>query len=49
MVKRKRVSFLAKKPVKKTISFKARGRTVKFKAKVPKRVKVSFLARRKNK
>jgi len=47
MVKRKVVSFYARKPVKKTICFKTRdGKKICFKAKVPKKVKIKFLARK---
>jgi hypothetical protein len=41
----RRISFLARKPVRRTVSFKARGTTIRFKARVPKRVRVSFWGR----
>jgi hypothetical protein len=43
----KRVTFLKRDKVKREVSFKAKGKKVSFKAKVPakKRRRVSFLAR----
>lgn len=47
----KRISFLAKKKIKKKISFTAQGRKVSFKAKVPskRRKKITFYSTRKKK
>ena len=46
---RKKVTFYAKKPVKKRVAFKAKGKKVSFVAKVPskRRKKVSFYAKKK--
>jgi len=48
MARRKKVSFLANKEVEKTVSFKAQGKDVSFKAKVPskRRGRVEFYAKR---
>jgi len=47
MVRRKTVSFLARKPVKQKVCFKTKGgKKICFKAKVPKKVRVKFLARK---
>ena len=48
MARRKTVSFLAKRPIKKRVTFKVKGKKVSFVAKVPsKRMKrVTFKARR---
>lgn len=47
MVKRKRVSFLAKGIIKKRVTFKSKGRKVSFIAKVPskRRKRVTFRTR----
>lgn len=49
--KRQKVSFLAKKEVKKRVTFKARGEKVSFIATVPskRRKRVTFHAKRKSK
>lgn len=49
MVKRKTVSFLAKKKIEKRVSFVARGEKVSFIARVPskKKVRVEFYAKKK--
>ena len=39
---RKKVNFIARRPVKRLVCFRARGKKVCFKAKVPKRVKITF-------
>jgi hypothetical protein len=51
MPRRKKVSFLAKKTVKKRVTFDARGNKVSFIARVPskKRTRVTFYAKRKKK
>jgi len=48
MAKRKKVSFWAKKPAKKKVSFKTQsGKEVTFYAKVPQKTKVTFHAKKK--
>ena len=47
MAQRKRVSFMAKKPIKKNICFKTKdGRKVCFKVRKTQKVKVSFYAKK---
>lgn len=47
MARRRKVSFYAKKPVKKKVCFKTKdGRKVCFKARKPKKIKVSFYAKK---
>ena len=49
--KRQKVSFLAKKEVKKRVSFEARGKKMSFVATVPskRRKRVTFYAKKKSK
>jgi len=48
MTKRRRVSFLARKKIKKRVTFEARGRKISFIAKVPskRRERIAFIARK---
>ncbi len=51
MARRRKVSFLARKKIKKRVTFIARGRKVSFIAKVPakRRVRVTFYAKKRGK
>jgi len=51
ILRRKKVSFLAKTTIKKRVSFKARGGKVSFMATVPakRRKRVTFYAKKKSK
>jgi hypothetical protein len=51
MVRRKKISFLARVRVKRKVSFRARGEEVAFTARVPskKRSRVTFFKRRRKK
>jgi len=51
MARRKKVSFLAKTTIKKSVSFEARGKKVSFTARVPskRRTRVTFHAKKKAK
>lgn len=49
MARREKVSFLAKKEIKKRVTFEARGKKVSFIARVPskRRTRVTFYAKKK--
>jgi len=51
MVRRKKVSFLARTTIKKRVSFETRGKKVSFTARVPskRRTRVTFYAKKKEK
>ena len=51
MTRRKKVSFLAKKKIKKRVSFEARGKKVSFIARVPskRKTRVTFYVKKKRK
>jgi len=51
MARRKRVSFLARKRIKKRVTFEAKGRRISFIARVPseRRERIAFYARKKRK
>ena len=51
MVRRKKISFLARVRVKRKISFRARGKKIAFTARVPskKRARVTFFTKKRKK